>query len=50
MDRKQVESIDSTGRTALTAQIPTPEVAEGANAWETGQTVQTRLQHMNFKR
>lgn len=28
------------------ADIPTPEVAPGANSWESGRTVQTRLQEM----
>lgn len=30
--------------------IPTPQVAQGANSWESGQTVQTRLDEMTFKR
>lgn len=42
--------ISTTQRRKSRAQIPTPEVAEGANTWESGQTLQTRLQHMNFKR
>jgi hypothetical protein len=32
------------------ADIPTPEVAPGANSWESGRTVQTRLEEMDFKR
>ncbi|MBO2464438.1 OBAP family protein [Actinomadura violacea] len=32
------------------ADIPMPEVAAGANSWETGRTVQTRLEEMDFKR
>jgi hypothetical protein len=31
------------------ADIPTPTVAPGANSWQSGRTVQTRLQAMNFK-
>ena len=30
--------------------IPMPEVAPGANSWESGRTVQTRLKEMDFKR
>jgi hypothetical protein len=29
--------------------IPTPEVVPGANSWEGGRTVQTRLEEMDFK-
>ena len=32
------------------ADIPMPRVAPGANAWESGHTVQTRLQEMDFTR
>ena len=32
------------------ADIPTPPVVPGANPWESGRTVQTRLQEMDFKR
>jgi hypothetical protein len=32
------------------ADIPDPEVAPGANAWQSGRTVQTRLEEMDFKR
>jgi len=32
------------------ADIPVPEVLSGANPWESGRTVQTRLQEMDFKR
>ena len=32
------------------ADIPTPQVVPGANSWESGRTVQTRLQEMDFKR
>lgn len=32
------------------ADIPMPEVAAGANSWESGRTVQTRLEEMPFKR
>ena len=30
--------------------IPTPDVAQGANPWESGRTVQTRLEEIDFKR
>ena len=30
--------------------IPSPQVAPGANSWESGRTVQTRLEEMDFKR
>lgn len=32
------------------ADIPMPDVASGANPWEHGRTVQTRLEEMDFKR
>jgi len=32
------------------ADIPDPPVAPGANAWESGRTVQTRLEEMDFRR
>jgi hypothetical protein len=32
------------------ADITTPEVAEGANAWESGRSVQTRLEEIDFQR
>ncbi|NEA48993.1 OBAP family protein [Streptomyces sp. SID10815] len=32
------------------ADIPTPEVAPGANPWESGRTVQTRLEELDFRR
>jgi hypothetical protein len=31
------------------ADIPDPEVAPGANSWQSGRTVQTRLEEMDFK-
>jgi hypothetical protein len=30
--------------------IPWPEVIPGANSWESGRTVQTRLQERDFRR
>jgi hypothetical protein len=30
--------------------IPDPQVARGANSWESGRTVQTRLEEMEFRR
>ena len=32
------------------ADLPTPAVAAGANSWESGRTVQVRLEEMDFKR
>ncbi len=32
------------------ADIPVPPVAAGANSWQSGRTVQTRLQELDFKR
>jgi hypothetical protein len=32
------------------ADIPVPDVAPGANSWEGGRTVQTRLEELDFKR
>jgi hypothetical protein len=41
----------STGRKRQNrTDIPDPEVAPGANFWESGRTVQTRLKEMDFKR
>ena len=37
-------------RRADRAGIPTPTVAPGANAWEGGRTVQTRIEEMAFRR
>ena len=31
------------------ADIPAPQVVPGANSWESGRTVQTRLEEMDFK-
>jgi hypothetical protein len=31
------------------ADIPTPDIVPGANSWESGRTVQTRLEEMDFK-
>ena len=31
-------------------EIPMPEVVPGANSWESGRTVQTRLEEMDFTR
>ena len=40
----------STQRREDRASIPMPTLAPGANAWENGRTVQTRLDEMAFKR
>lgn len=56
VDVKQVQDRDR--RLGLSAErvrqgcrrLPTPDVAEGANVWESGRTVQTRLEEKGFKR
>lgn len=42
--------ISTARKRASRADIPTPEVAPSANLWESGRTVQTRLDEMDFKR
>jgi hypothetical protein len=42
--------IDSARRRQLRADIPMPTVAEGANAWESGTTVQTELRTLPLRR
>lgn len=55
-DEAMIEARDrrlgvSTGeRRRLRERIPTPAVAPGANAWESGRTVQTRLEETVFSR
>lgn len=56
VDAKQIQDRDrrlgiSAERTREgRAWIPTPDVAEGANSWESGRTVQTRLEEKAFRR
>lgn len=40
--------VSTAHRRAGRADIPTPEVAPGANPWESGRTVQTRLEEIDF--
>ncbi|MFE0790614.1 OBAP family protein [Streptomyces mutabilis] len=42
--------ISTSGKRQNRADIPVPEVAPGANAWESGRTVQTRIEEIDFKR
>lgn len=42
--------VSTPGKRQDRAGIPMPEVAPGANAWESGRTVQTRLEETAFKR
>ena len=49
-DRDRRLKVSSSKRRQKRADIPTPEVAPGANFWESGRTVQTRLEEMDFKR
>ncbi|WP_159329029.1 OBAP family protein [Streptomyces tendae] len=42
--------ISTSGKRANRADIPMPEVAPGANAWESGRTVQTRIEERDFAR
>jgi uncharacterized protein DUF1264 len=49
-DRDRRLGISTSHKRRDRAGIPMPEVAPGANHWESGRTVQTRLAEMNFKR
>ncbi|MGC9407261.1 OBAP family protein [Streptomyces sp. DZ1-3] len=40
----------TSGKRHNRADIPTPDVAPGANQWETGRTVQTRVEERDFRR
>ncbi|MBD2893042.1 hypothetical protein amrb99_19630 [Actinomadura sp. RB99] len=42
--------VSTPGKRQDRAGIPMPEVAPGANAWESGRTVQTRLEETAFRR
>jgi hypothetical protein len=42
--------VSASDRRRRRADIPTPTVATGANAWESGRTVQTRLEEVPFER
>jgi hypothetical protein len=49
-DRDRRLGVSSVHKRQNRADIPTPQVVPGANSWESGRTVQTRLQEMDFKR
>jgi hypothetical protein len=49
-ERDRRLGVSSARKRQNRADIPTPAVAAGANSWESGRTVQTRLQEMDFKR
>ena len=49
-DRDRRLGISTAHKRQHRADIPTPEVVPGANSWESGRTLQTRLQEMDFKR
>lgn len=42
--------VSTSGKRRNRADIPTPAVLPGANSWESGRTVQTRLEELDFKR
>ncbi len=47
--RDQRLGVSTTLRRQNRADIAMPDVAQGANGWETGRTVQTRLEEIDFK-
>ncbi len=49
-DRDRRLGISTPRKRQNRADIPMPEVAQGANSWESGRTVQTRLEEIDFKR
>jgi hypothetical protein len=49
-DRDRRLRVSSAHKRRNRDDIPTPEVVPGANSWESGRTVQTRLEEMDFKR
>lgn len=49
-DRDRRLGVSTARKRAGRSGIPMPEVAPGANAWESGRTVQTRLDEMPFRR
>ena len=42
--------VSSAARRRSRADIPTPPLVEGADGWESGRTVQTRLEEVAFRR
>ena len=49
-DRDRRYGVSVAARRAKRTDIPMPDVAPEANSWQTGRTVQTRLQELDFKR
>lgn len=49
-DRDQRLGVSTAAKRQNRANIPMPDVALGANAWESGRAVQTCLREMDFKR
>jgi hypothetical protein len=49
-DRDRRLGISTAHKRQNRADIPSPELVPGANSWESGRTVQTRLEEMDFKR
>jgi hypothetical protein len=49
-DRDRRLGVSTSRKRQHRADIPWPEVAPGANSWESGRTVQTSLEEMDFKR
>jgi hypothetical protein len=49
-DRDRRFGIDWKRKRENRADIPMPKLVQGANSWERGRTVQTRLEEMDFKR
>jgi hypothetical protein len=50
LDRDRRLGVSTAHKRQSRADIPSPTVAPGANAWESGRTVQTRLEEIDFKR
>lgn len=49
-DRDRRLGVSTAHKRRNRADIPTPDVAREANSWESGRTVQTRLEEIDFKR
>ncbi len=49
-DRDKRLGVSSAARRRARADIPMPNVVEGANIWESGRSFQTRLEEVDFKR
>ena len=48
-DRDRRLGVSTAHKRQTRADIPMPNVAPGANSWESGRTVQTRLEEADFK-